>query len=239
VRRTLVFVFAVSLCLALGAVQPRTVGALEFTPSGSTSKVPCNVGTVQIWVGWLSGPATQSGSTAWSKYGNWGNGVTCTGSNNKTVNNVLDVGIHWQPGDATSIGVMGTVTMVQELMQQNTYDWSCPVGPPTWNATGSVTAAKPVVGASGSADPDDGATAITASQGYNHSMNPTQWTLAGSTQNVNGDMTGWAIDENDPETQTTNVTTTVKTYFTGTGVEIQVIICTHRVLVTLEAGLVA
>jgi hypothetical protein len=206
-----------------------------------TSKTAIAVGSVTGYVGNKDGGSGNTGGAApTGTYGFTVNGSTCTGTDTQQHQNTLSVTYMWQSGDATSWTINANVGVYQKKAQQNTQDGNCAEGPPTWTATGTVTAEKPHLQGQAA-----GGQAGSAAQAYAHTGNPTSWYLGYdqspvppgySNESQSMAATAWNVDPADPATQTRTVESKVDQTFTGTGVEIVVITCFLSVKVTLSAS---
>jgi hypothetical protein len=159
--------------------------------------------------------------------------------------------------DSATYSVQAVVSVFEKRAKQDTKDWDCPQGPPTWVATAAVRATSAVIH-HGTLQYDHSEftnvpQAGSATDSWNHvagtPQNPghTVWTHSSATQQPgfsdesSNPATGtWTYDPNSPGTSSfVYATCEVLADFEGSAIEIDVIASSLRAKVKLEVTLTA
>src|SRR5262245_54688916 len=151
-------------------VSAATLGCAVVAYGFTTSGHDAQNNTGNISVGSVSGSygyESDESSTTWSVQGRYGyhcSGTTCSGTQSSaTVDNILKLKVTWQQGDPTTKKIDATSALTEKRGEQDTVDYDCPVGPPTWNANCTINLTTPGVGETGGTG-----TAGSVAQAYTH-----------------------------------------------------------------------
>ena len=126
--------------LVCAASVVRLADAVTFTRTAQTGTTTFSAGGVTGSVGYL-GNSGGSGGTVYADYGAQVSGAACSGSDNKTHNNNLEVTCRWQVGDPVSKVIKAKSQLRDKSYHESLTDGNCLVGPPSWDGVAKVTAA--------------------------------------------------------------------------------------------------
>lgn len=192
-------------------------------------------------VGTYGSEGNQGSSTfkVWRPYGQHCSGTDCPEKtqNKPAQTNILKLRVVYETSDGTDEGVgtfTRTIKAITRLKDKNggqqTTDNDCLEGPPTWNATASVSVSSPASGQGGGTGSGGGM--LTEQFAHSNNGTPVSWAWpdaqGAKPQRYDDQSSGtqtmgtWVVDPNNPQTHYFWVSATATCTFTGTAREIVV-----------------